>query len=124
MNATGGEIVLESRQNAQGVRMVKCADCIYLVQTRHYLSQQVIGYHCFSIGRQQDYPDDYNFNAREIKGEHACEWFQSQTDLMTAGSEPAGLAPKIQRFVTIRVIWGYDWGTDEASEATETEQGN
>ena len=95
---------------------VKCIDCIHLVRTQHYLSQEVLGHHCFSIGRQQDYPDDYNFDALQVKKERACEWFESLADFKAKNAEHAGYSPKIQRFVTIRVRWGYDWKIDEAPD--------
>lgn len=90
-------------------RKALCQECIYLVQTRHHLSQQIIGFHCFSIGRQQAYPQHYDFTAAEIQKEHDCPWFQSYEEFAAEHAESADYSPKIQRYVTIRVKWGYDW---------------
>jgi len=98
-------------------RKAKCTDCIYLVQTRHHLSQQIIGYHCFSIGRQQDHPQHYDFTAEEVQREQDCEWFQSYEEFAAEHAEDADYSPKIQRYVTIRVRWGYDWKKAETPEA-------
>ena len=103
----------EEHKGGKEEQKVKCTDCIHLVQSQHYLSQEVLGHHCFSIGRQQDYPDDYNFDALQVKKERACEWFESLADFKAKNAEHAGYSPKIQRFVTIRVRWGYDWKTEE-----------
>ncbi len=113
------EITTESSQEGQERPKVKCIDCIYLVQTRHFLSKQILGYHCFSIGRQQEYPDQYNFDAAEIKEDISCEWFESIDS--AHGSRTDEYAPKIQRFVTIRVRWGYDWVKAETSDEEEVE---
>lgn len=106
----------EEHKDEKEEQKVKCIDCINLVQTKHYLSQEILGHHCFSIGRQQDYPDDYNFDALQVKEERTCEWFESLADFRAKSAETAQYAPKIQRFVTIRVRWGYEGETDEAPE--------
>ena len=90
---------------------VKCIDCIYLVQSQHYLSQEILGHHCLSIGRGQEYPDQYNFDALQVKKERTCKWFESLTDFMAESAEHDEPAPKIQRSVMIMVRWGYDWKT-------------
>ncbi|OGF55930.1 MAG: hypothetical protein A2Z21_00800 [Candidatus Fraserbacteria bacterium RBG_16_55_9] len=100
-------------------RKAICKDCIYLVQTRHHLSQQIIGYHCFSIGRQQARPQHYDFTGAEIQKEHDCPWFQSYEEFAAEHAEDADYSPKIQRYVTIRVKWGYDWQKAESPEEKE-----
>lgn len=85
----------------------KCDECIYLVETCHHLTQEAIGYHCFSLGRQQDEPNDYNFNARQIKQERECAWFMPYETFVDEHEEELASAPKIDRFITIKVKWGY-----------------
>jgi len=92
---------------------VRCIDCINLVQSQHYISQEILGHHCFSIGRGQKYPDQYNFDALQVKKERTCKWFKSHADFM---AESAEHAPKIQRSVMIMVRWGYDRETYKSPE--------
>jgi len=100
---------------------VKCIDCIHLIQTQHYLSQEILGHHCFSIGRQEKYPNQYNFDVLQVKKERICEWFKSLADFKVESAEHAQPISKIQRFVTIMVKWGYDWEVDGTSEEEEEE---
>jgi hypothetical protein len=112
------ETLQEGQDKQQDQEMVKCTECIYLVHTRHHISKQILGFHCFSIGRQQACPEHYNFDGAEVEKGINCEWFESITS--TSGSRDDGYAPKIQRFVTIRVRWGYDWEKAETSDEEVT----
>lgn len=105
-------------------RKAICQECIHLVQTRHHLSQQIIGYHCFSIVRQQVFPDHYDFTEAEVQKEHDCAWFQSYEEFAAGHAAGAEYSPKIQRLVTIRVIWGYDWPKAENPETKAATQGD
>lgn len=90
-----------------GSRPPKCAECIYLVETRHHRTQEPIAYHCFSLGRQQDEPNDYNFSARQIERERQCDWFMPYEAFVEEHDEDFESLPKIDRFITIKVKWGY-----------------
>lgn len=104
-------------------RKAKCSDCIYLVQTRHHLSQEVIGYHCFCLGRQQEYPNDYNFDPREIQSEIDCGWFETYEEFDASHGRDGVASPKIRRFVTIRVTWGYDWKKADSPQTKGDSEG-
>jgi len=106
----------EKEEKITNSSKVKCIDCIHLVQSQHYLSQEILGHHCFSIGRGQEYPDDYNFDVLQVKKERTCKWFKSQADFMAESAEHDEPAPKTQRSVLIMVRWGYDLETDEILE--------
>ena len=118
-----GEIGLSmgegKEEQRKGIAKGRCSECIYLVQTRHFLSRKVLGYHCFNIGRQQYQPDHYNFSAAEIKREIPCDWFESIDSLGSPTGPLDGGAPRIQRFVTIKVWWEYDWEKAEGPEQEE-----
>jgi len=109
----------DEKEEQKEEQKVKCIDCIQLVQTQHYLSQEILGYHCFSIGRQEKYPKQYNFDVLQVKKERICEWFKSLADFKAESTEHAQPASKVQRFIMIMVRWGYDSETEEASEEEE-----
>ena len=116
MSAEKEKKITNSSKDEKEEHKVKCIDCINLVQSQHYLSQEILGHHCFSIERGQEYPDQYNFDVLQVKKERTCKWFKSQADFITESAEHDEPLPKIQRSVVIMVRWGYNRKAYESPE--------
>ena len=119
MSAEKEKKITNSSKDEKEEHKVKCIDCINLVQSQHYLSQEILGHHCFSIERGQEYPDQYNFDALQVKKERTCKWFKSYADFITESAEHDEPLPKTQRSVMIMVRWGYDLETEKVPEEEE-----